>query len=219
MSHGLWLRRYAGDPRLIGQAITIDGKSYTVIGILPGWLKQPGMTLGNLSGPGRLDSCSAGGKRTESELRQHADARAVEVRRHISEAQAEVDALGVRLEKQYPDSNTNVRFSVIGLREQITGRVSNALWILLGAVGCVLLIACANVANLLLARTASRQSEIAVRTALGATRPQLIREFLTECAVLSLAGGLLGLLLAYLGVTLIAVLSLGRHSSGRRGRH
>src|SRR5262249_15336845 len=114
-----------------------------------------------------------------------------------------------RLEQQYPDSNTNVRFDVVGLQEQLTGRVSKALWILLGVVGCVLLIACANVANLLLARAASRQSEVAVRTALGAPRLQLIKELLTECLVLSLCGGLLGLLLAHLGVTMMTSLSSG----------
>src|SRR5262249_47443247 len=127
----------------------------------------------------------------------------------VARAQAELDTLGARLEKQYPGSNTNVRFGVVELREQLTGRVSKALWILLGAVGCVLLITCANVANLLLARAASRQSQIAVRTALGATRRRLIREFLTECMVLSLAGGVLGLLLAYLGVTLVTSLNSG----------
>src|SRR5262249_36668191 len=110
---------------------------------------------------------------------------------------------------QYPDANTNLRFDVVGLQELLTGRVSKALWVLLGVVACVLLIACVNVANLLLARAASRQSEVAVRTALGASRTQLIREILTEWVVLSLTGGLFGLLLAYMGVALMTSLSYG----------
>src|SRR5215470_10916064 len=209
LSHRLWERRYAGDPGLLGQAIIIDGKSYTVIGILPPWLKQPGMTLGNLSDP---DVWIPVVPAASEQNRNFANMRMVGRLKPgvtLAEAQAQVDTLGSRLEKQYPDSNTNLRFGVVGLREQITGRVSKALWILLGVVGCVLLIACANVANLLLARANSRQSEIAVRTAIGATRLQLIREMLTECVVLSLSGGLLDLLLAYLGVTMMTSLSSG----------
>ena len=209
LSHRLWQRRYAGDPRLIAQAIIIDGKSYTVIGILPAWLTQPGMTLGNLSDPDVwIPVVPAASEQNRNFANMRIVAR-LKLGVTPAKAQAEVDTLAARLEKQYPDSNTNVRFGVVGLREQLTGRVSKALWILLGVVGCVLLIACANVANLLLARAASRQSEIAVRNALGATRPQLIRELLTECVVLGLTGGLLGLLLAYLGVTLMTSLSSG----------
>jgi putative ABC transport system permease protein len=209
LSHGLWQRRYAGDPRLLGQAIIIDGKSYTVIGILPAWLKQPGTTLGNLSDPDVwIPVVPAASEQNRNFANMRIVAR-LKMGVTPAQAQSEVDTLGARLEKQYPDSNTNLRFGVVGLREQLTGRVSKALWILLGVVGCVLLIACANVANLLLARAASRQSEIAVRNALGATRPQLIRELLTECMVLGLTGGLLGLLLAYLGVTVMTSLSSG----------
>jgi putative ABC transport system permease protein len=209
LSHGLWQRRYAGDPRLLGQAMIIDGKSYTVIGILPAWLKQPGMTLVNLSDPDVwIPVVPAASEQNRNFANMRIVAR-LKMGVTPAQAQSEVDTLGARLEKQYPDSNTNLRFGVVGLREQLTGRVSKALWILLGVVGCVLLIACANVANLLLARAASRQSEIAVRNALGATRPQLIRELLTECMVLSLTGGLLGLLLAYLGVTVMTSLSSG----------
>jgi putative ABC transport system permease protein len=127
----------------------------------------------------------------------------------LARAQSEMDTLAGRLEQQYPDSNTNLRLDVVGLREQLTGRVNRALWILLGVVGCVLLIACANVANLFLAQAESKRSEVAVRIALGGTRLQLIKELLTECMVLSLSGGLLGLLLAYPGVPLIMSLSSG----------
>jgi putative ABC transport system permease protein len=207
VGHGLWQRRYGGDPRLIGQAIVIDGKSHTVIGILPPWLKQPGITLENLGGP---DVWIPVVPATSEQNRNFANMRMVARLKAgitLAKAEAELDTLASRLEKQYPDSNTNLRFGADGLHEQITGRVGKALWILMVVVGCVLLIACVNVANLLLARAASRQPEIAVRTALGATRLQLIRELLTECVLLSLTGGLLGLVLAYLGVTLMTSLN------------
>jgi putative ABC transport system permease protein len=207
ISYGLWQRRYEGDPRLIGQAIIIDGKSYTVIGVLPGWVKNPGMTLINLSDPDVwIPVVPTGGEQNRNFANMRMLAR-LKPDVTLAQAQVEVDTLGARLEKQYPESNTNLRFGVVGLREQLTGRVSKGLWILLAVVGCVLLIACVNVANLLLARASSRQSEIAVRIALGATRSQLIRELLTECVVLSLTGGLLGLLLAYSGVTLMTSFS------------
>jgi putative ABC transport system permease protein len=209
VGYGLWQRRYDGDPRLIGQAIIVDGKSYTVIGILPAWLKQPGLPIANASS---IDVWIPVLPSAGEQNRNFANMRIVARLKSgvtMAQAQAEVDTLAGRLEKQYPDSNTNVRFDVAGLREQVTGRVSKALWILLGVVGCVLLIACVNVANLFLARASSRQSEVAVRTALGATRRQLIKELLTECVTLSLSGGLLGLLLAYLGVNLMTSLSTG----------
>jgi putative ABC transport system permease protein len=187
--------------------MTIDGRSYTVIGILPVWLKQPGTTLNNLAGPdvwvpvvpaASEQNRNFGNMRIVARLKPDVIA---------AKAHAELDTLGARLEKQYPDSNTNVRFGLTGLREQITGRAGKALWILLGAVGCVLLIACLNVSNLLLARAASRQPEIAVRTALGATRLQVMSELLAECVLLSLTGGLLGVLSARLGVTLMTSLN------------
>jgi putative ABC transport system permease protein len=207
ISQGLWQRRYEGNPGVFGQAIIIDGKSYTVIGVLPGWVKQPGMTLLNLSDPDVwIPVLPAASEQSRNFANMRMLAR-LKPDVTLANAQVEVDVLGARLEQQYPESNTNLRFGVVGLREQLTGRVSKGLWILLAVVACVLLIACVNVANLLLARASSRQSEIAVRIALGATRPQLIRELLTECMVLSLTGGLLGLLLAYLGVMLTKSLS------------
>jgi len=211
VGYGLWQRRYAGDPHLVGQAITLDGRSYTVIGILPSWLKHPGVTLANLP-PSGADVWIPVIPAPSEQNRNFANMRMVARLKPgvtLAQAQTEVNLLAARLEQQYPDSNTNLRMDVIALQEQLTGRVQRALWILLGVVGCVLLIVCANVANLLLARAASRESEMALRTALGATRWQLIRQLLIECLVLSLSGGLLGLLLAYQGVAVLTSLSAG----------
>src|SRR5262249_53010817 len=121
----------------------------------------------------------------------------------VTETQAEMDVIAKRLEKQYPGDNTNVGIEVAPLHELLTGRVRLALWVLLGAVGCVLLIACVNVANLLLARTAGRRIETAIRTALGASRWRVTRHLMTECLVLSLSGAALGIGLAYQGLELL----------------
>jgi putative ABC transport system permease protein len=203
IGYGLWQRRYAGDSRLLGQTIVLDGKPYTVIGILPPWLKRPGVQGTDVAG---ADVWIPVIPAASEQNRNFANMRMVaRLKPGVAsqQAQAEMNTLAARLERQYPDSNTDLRFDVVRLRDQLTGRVSKALWILLGVVGCVLLTACANVANLLLARAASRHSELAVRAALGATRAQLIREVLTECLLLSVAGGVLGVLLAYLGVTVM----------------
>src|SRR6185369_608345 len=186
ISYTLWQRRYSGDPGVIGQTIVVDAKPYTIIGILPAWLKTPALALGNSSEPEVwIPLIPAPNEQNRNFANMRVIAR-LKPDVALARAQADLDAMAIRLEQQYSDSNTNLRFDVVGLREQMTGRVSKALWVLLGVVACVLLIACVNVANLLLARAASRQSEIAVRTALGASRMQLIRDFLTECVVLSL---------------------------------
>jgi putative ABC transport system permease protein len=209
ISHGIWQRRYAGDRGVVGQTIIVDSKPYTIIGILPPWLKAPGLTLTNSAEPEVWIPLIPA---TNEQNRNFANMRIVARLKSgttLARAQSDVDTLAIRLEQQYPDANTNLRFDVVGLRELLTGRVSKALWVLLAVVACVLLIACVNVANLLLARAASRQSDVAVRTALGASRAQLIRELLTECVVLSLTGGVFGLMLAYMGVTLMTSLSAG----------
>lgn len=208
VGHTLWRQRYAGDPRLVGQTLTLDGKAYTVVGILPPRLKYPGL---------RLTLPSSGADvwiplipAPAEQNRGFANIRAVARLKQgitIAQAQAEMNVLALQLEQQYPDSNTNVGAEVGSLHEHLTGRVRRGLWILLGAVGCVLLIACANVANLLLARSAVRQTEMAVRTALGANRWRLIRQLLVECVALSVTGGICGALLAALGVPLLIGLS------------
>lgn len=209
LSHDLWQRRYSGDPGILGQKIPLNGKTYTVVGVLPAWLKQPGVTLPSLPPTGADVWIPLVPNNFEQDRSLHNLRVIGRLKPGVALAQAreEMNTIAARLEQEYPAINANIGSEAIPLHEQVVGKVSQALWMLTAAVGLVLLIACVNVANLLLARAASRQTEIAIRTALGATRGRLIAQMLAESVVLSLAGGVCGVLLATWGVPLLTKMS------------
>ena len=190
----LWQRRFARSPDAVGSPITFDGKSYTVVGITPA-----GFPLRD------ADVFTPLGQNTQGVMQNREAHPGINVWARLqpgataAQANAELDLIGRQLAKQYPKSNTGRGFIAEVLRPDV-GDVRSTLWLLLGAVSLVLLIACANVASLLLARAVSRERELAMRVALGAGRLRLVRQCLTESAVLGLAGGVFGVLLAALGI-------------------
>jgi putative ABC transport system permease protein len=208
IGYGLWQRRYGGDPGVIGQVMTLDNKPYTIIGVLPDWLKHPGLPIPATGAEIWIPFVPLPNEQNRSFANIRLVAR-MKPGVTLSQAEADMQVVAEGLEQQYPNDNTNLRVEMKSLHEELTGRVRLALFILLGAVAVVLLIACVNVANLLLARAAWRKKETAIRSALGASRWRLIRQSLTECLLLSLAGGLAGLLLAYAGVNWLTKMNPG----------
>jgi len=215
ISHGLWQRRFGSDSSVLNKTLTLDGDSYTVVGIMPESVTFPqGMGL-----PAFFDFSSKTDLWTPLALTdketQNRDSHHIAVLGRLKEgvkieqAQAQLGNIARQLEQQYPDDNKNWGAAVIPLHEQVVGQSRIAILILLGAVGFVLLIACANVANLMLARATARHKEIAIRTALGASRWRIVRQLLTESLLLSLCGGVIGAWLALWGVDLLVALSPG----------
>jgi predicted permease len=194
LTAGLWKRRYAGDPAVVGKTILLDAKPYTVIGVLPPWFDYPDTRV-QVWLP-VYHEVSAEDIHNRGNHRFFVTAR---LKPGVSLAQAytELDGIQQRTHQQFPEAMIGKDANVIPLSDNIVRDVKTSLWILMGAVGCVLLIACLNVASLFVARAATRRKEIAVRAALGGSRWRLIREQLTECLLLTFAGGALGAFLAY----------------------
>ena len=197
LSYAFWKTHFGGRADALGQTLELNAATYKIVGVLPAWYRVPAaadlwvpldMSLENLGRRGSHSWRAIGRMKPDVTFEQ---------------ARADLHVIAARLEKQFPGTNDHVDAVVIPMHEELVGRFRDQLWIMFGAVGFVLLIACANVANLLLVRSTNRRREIAVRVALGAGRARLFRQLLTESLLLSLLGGVLGVVVAYTSVTLL----------------
>ncbi len=204
VSHGFWQRRFGGSSDLIGQPLTLDTRSYTVIGVMPSGFEFPRpeteLWMPIAFTAEQRDQHGSHYLRVVARLKDGVD---------LERARDDLGAIARRLEQQFPDSNAGWGVLIRPMLDAVVGETRPALLMLLGAAGFVLFIACANVANMLLARATARQKEIALRTALGAGRWRVVRQLLTESAILGIAGGGAGLLLAAWGVKLLPELAPG----------
>jgi putative ABC transport system permease protein len=201
LSAGIWQRRFGADPNILGRKVSLDEGSFTVIGVAPREFTLPGsqseLWIPYTPEPKDFLPANRGLHLLQVVARLKPGI-------SIDRAQGELRVIADRLAREYPDSNTGFGVDLVPLRDQIIGDIRPTLWILMAAVVAVLLIACVNVAHLLLARASAREREIAVRTALGANPGRLVRQFLTESIFLSVIAGLFGLLIAYWGTWILA---------------
>jgi len=198
LSHGLWQRRFNGDPNIVGRVVTLSGRPFTVVGVAPQGLQHVGGDYRSMPHGESVDAWWPVALSPQAGRGAHFLNAVGRLKPGVSIAQAEADfnAIAERLAQQFPNTNQSWRIAIQPLREEIAGRARTTLLALFGAVFFVLLIACVNVANLLLARATAREREIAVRSAVGAGRWRIVRQLLTESLLLSIVGGAAGILLA-----------------------
>jgi putative ABC transport system permease protein len=206
ISYDLWQSHFEGDPNVVGKTVRLHNEVQTIIGVMPPEFQYPTHMY-------KLWTTFASALAKTPQQSENRQLRIFRAVAHLkpgvsdAQAQAEMDLISERLQRQYPETNVNTRITLTPLYQRIVGDVEMVLWVLLATVGFILLIACANVANLMLARTAARERELAIRSALGAGRGRLIRQLLTESLLLSLVGGLAGLLFAMWGIDILQSLS------------
>ena len=206
ITHSLWQRRFGGDPNIINKTIALNSITRTIVGVMPEQFNYP--KGAEVYAPLPITPELARNRQSHSyyvigRLKPGVS---------VQSAQSEIDTITSRLEKQYPETNTGLGADVYPIVKDTVRMYDTALWIMMGAVGFVLLIACANVANLMLARASGRQKEIALRSALGASRWRIIRQLLTESVIVALLGGAIGVLIAFWGIDLLRASNPGEAS-------